>query len=152
MIVLDTHIWMWWVHSEVHLPETHGGEGLGVSIISCWAVAMVVEYARLIIPWPVTGWLDQALSYPVMRLLQELEDVAIGVEEGRHPAAPVLVFGGTQEVHPLGEQRRMRLVDVIYCQVEHDPIGIARGASHLAMLAQAQPHLSPLEGDEIGAY
>ena len=37
MIVLDTHIWVWWVHGEVHLPqthrmylETHEAEGFGL--------------------------------------------------------------------------------------------------------------------------
>jgi PIN domain nuclease of toxin-antitoxin system len=77
MIVLDTHIWVWWVHGEVHLPqthrlylETHEAEGFGVSIISCWEVAKLVEYARLTLPWPIAEWLDQALSYPGMRLLE----------------------------------------------------------------------------------
>jgi hypothetical protein len=23
MIMLDTHIWVWWVHGEMHLPPTH---------------------------------------------------------------------------------------------------------------------------------
>jgi hypothetical protein len=23
MIVLDTHIWVWWVHGDVQLPQTH---------------------------------------------------------------------------------------------------------------------------------
>lgn len=23
MIVLDTHIWVWWVHGEADLPQTH---------------------------------------------------------------------------------------------------------------------------------
>ena len=76
MIVLDTHIWVWWVHGEVHLPqahrmylETHEAEGFGLSIISCWEVAKLVEYARLTLPCPIAEWLDQALSYPGMRLL-----------------------------------------------------------------------------------
>jgi PIN domain nuclease of toxin-antitoxin system len=71
MIVLDTHIWVWWVHGEPHLPqshqiylETHEGEGLGVSIISCWEVAKLVECARLTLPCAIAEWLDQALAYP----------------------------------------------------------------------------------------
>jgi PIN domain nuclease of toxin-antitoxin system len=23
MIVLDTHVWVWWVHGDVHLPKMH---------------------------------------------------------------------------------------------------------------------------------
>ncbi len=76
MIVLDTHIWVWWVHGEAHLPqthrmylETHEADGFGVSIISCGEVAKLVEYARLTLPCPIAEWLDQALSYPGVRLL-----------------------------------------------------------------------------------
>jgi PIN domain nuclease of toxin-antitoxin system len=76
MIVLDTHIWVWWVHGEALLPQTHQiylqaheAEGLGVSIISCWEVAKLAEYMRLILPCPVDEWLDQALAYPGVRLL-----------------------------------------------------------------------------------
>jgi PIN domain nuclease of toxin-antitoxin system len=46
MIVLDTHIWIWWAHGDAHLTEgqvkflkDYGTDGLGVSVISCWEVA-----------------------------------------------------------------------------------------------------------------
>ena len=77
MIVLDTHVWVWWVHDEAQLPEddrtylqAHEADGLGVSIISCWEVAKLVEYKRLTLPIPVMDWLDQALAYPGIRLLE----------------------------------------------------------------------------------
>ena len=76
MILLDTHIWVWWVHGDAHLPdhyrtymEVHETQGLGVSAISCWEVAKLVEYGRLTLPSPVAEWLDQALTYPGIRLL-----------------------------------------------------------------------------------
>ena len=53
MIVLDTHIWIWWVDSSPQLTAQQQGwiekykpEGLGVSIISCWEVAKLVENGR----------------------------------------------------------------------------------------------------------
>ena len=68
---------MWWVHGDAQLPERyntylalHEAQGLGVSVISCWEVAKLVEYGRLILPCPVAGWLDQALAYPGIRLLE----------------------------------------------------------------------------------
>jgi PIN domain nuclease of toxin-antitoxin system len=71
VIILDTHIWVWWVHGDAHLPERyntylalHEAQGLGVSVISCWEVAKLVEYGRLTLPCPVAEWLDQALAYP----------------------------------------------------------------------------------------
>jgi PIN domain nuclease of toxin-antitoxin system len=69
VIVLDTHIWVWWVHGDEHLNkqqsdwlEENEEQGLGVSIISCWEVAKLVEYNRLTLPCPVAEWLDQALG------------------------------------------------------------------------------------------
>jgi len=76
VIVLDTHVWVWWVHDDAQLPENyrvyiqaHEADGLGVSIISCWEVAKLVEYQRLKLPIPVEEWLDQALAYPGIQLL-----------------------------------------------------------------------------------
>jgi PIN domain nuclease of toxin-antitoxin system len=70
VIVLDTHIWVWWVHGDEHLNKQQTGwlqeneeHGLGVSIISCWEVAKLVEYNRLTLPCPVAEWLDQAYLF-----------------------------------------------------------------------------------------
>lgn len=76
MIVVDTHIWIWWVHDDANLPssarvllEASEQTGIGVSAISCWEVAKLVEYQRLILPCPPSDWLTQALAYPGVRLL-----------------------------------------------------------------------------------
>ena len=65
MTVLDTHIWVWWVHGDNQLPamqkeylETNEQRGLGVSAISCWEVAKLVEYGRLVLPIPVEEWIN----------------------------------------------------------------------------------------------
>ena len=77
MIVIDTHIWVWWVHGDAHLSaqqtqwlRENEEQGLGVSIISCWEVSKLVEYGRLTLPCPVAEWLDQALGYPGISLLE----------------------------------------------------------------------------------
>jgi PIN domain nuclease of toxin-antitoxin system len=76
MIVLDTHIWVWWVQNDSRLTAQHRQwlqdyeqEGLGVSILSCWEVAKLVEKNRLILPLPINEWLDNALAYPGVQLL-----------------------------------------------------------------------------------
>lgn len=76
MIVLDTHIWIWWVHGDDHLTESQTSllrdnedHGLAISIISCWEVAKLVEYKRLALPCTVADWFDQALRYPGIVLL-----------------------------------------------------------------------------------
>jgi PIN domain nuclease of toxin-antitoxin system len=50
---------------------------LGISAISCWEVAKLVEYGRLTLPLPVLDWLDQALAYPGMRLLELTPRIAV---------------------------------------------------------------------------
>lgn len=84
MIVLDTHVWIWWVHNDPSLPQdaaqvvtANETIGLGISAISCWEIAKLVEYNRLILPLPVTDWMKQALSYPGIRLLELTPEIAI---------------------------------------------------------------------------
>lgn len=84
MIILDTHIWIWWVHGDGRLtPEysdyvqEHEAEGLGICAISCWEVAKLVEVSKLVLPIPVTDWLTQALAYPGVRLLDLSPQVAV---------------------------------------------------------------------------
>jgi PIN domain nuclease of toxin-antitoxin system len=84
VIVLDTHIWVWWVHGDVQLPERYRAylqqqeaHSLGVSAISCWEVAKLVEYGRLKLPCSVSKWFDQALAYPGVRLLDLTPQIAV---------------------------------------------------------------------------
>ena len=84
MIVLDTHVWAWWVHGDVQLPkgyrdsiQAHETDGLGVSIISCWEMAKLVEYRWLKLPVLVAEWFDQALAYPGIQLLELTPRIAV---------------------------------------------------------------------------
>lgn len=83
MIVLDTHIWVWWVDGGSHLPsdyltmlQAEAPNGLGVSAISCWEVAKLVELGRLQLTMAVDLWLAQALQSPV-RLLPLSPEAAV---------------------------------------------------------------------------
>jgi PIN domain nuclease of toxin-antitoxin system len=84
VIVLDTHIWIWWVHGSPQLlsdyrdyVQEHEADGLGISAISCWEVAELVEGGRITLPLPVGEWLAKALAYPGMRLLDLSPQVAV---------------------------------------------------------------------------
>jgi PIN domain nuclease of toxin-antitoxin system len=75
LILLDTHIWVWWADGNPQLtsaqrghPEANETTGLGVSVISCWEVAKLVEVKRLVLRHPVAEWIKQALAYPGVRL------------------------------------------------------------------------------------
>lgn len=77
MIVLDTHIWVWWVHGDEKLTREYDeyiheqeSQGLGISAISCWEVAKLVEYGRLSLPISVDEWLDEALAYSGINFLE----------------------------------------------------------------------------------
>lgn len=84
MILLDTHIWIWWVHEDERLPkklvdfiESQMEEGLGISVISCWEVAKLVERRRVDLPKPVAEWIRDALAYPGIRLVDLTPEIAI---------------------------------------------------------------------------
>ena len=76
MILLDTHVWVWWVHGDARLSEkqrqmldSRTSEGLGVSIISCWEVAKLVEYGRLKLPQNVAEWIAPLSDIPAFSCL-----------------------------------------------------------------------------------
>ncbi|MBN1891004.1 MAG: type II toxin-antitoxin system VapC family toxin [Thermoflexales bacterium] len=84
MIVLDTHVWVWWVDGSARLTQNqtqhlraHEADGLGVSVISCWEVAKLVEVGRLALSHSIHDWIDQALAYPGVRLLDLTPQIAI---------------------------------------------------------------------------
>ena len=84
MIILDTHIWVWWVDDSQQLRDRQRQiiqdnvqNGLGVSAISCWEVAKLVEYERLELACVVEEWMEQAMAYPGLQLLELTPQIAI---------------------------------------------------------------------------
>ena len=84
MILLDTHIWFWWVQDVARLTDTQRDllaasetTGLGVSVISCWEIAMLVAKKPLILSDSVDDWMRQALAYRGIRRLQLTPRIAI---------------------------------------------------------------------------
>ena len=84
MILLDTHVWVWWVQGDPVLPpamrgvlEANEKYGLGVSVISCLEVARLVAYRRLTLPKAVSQWVDEALHYPHVRLVELTPEIAV---------------------------------------------------------------------------
>jgi PIN domain nuclease of toxin-antitoxin system len=84
VIVLDTHVWVWWADGGGQLPPDYqalisaeAANGLGVCAISCWEVAKLVELGRLQLACPVDQWLTQTLRPPV-QLLPLTPEVAVG--------------------------------------------------------------------------
>ena len=83
MIVLDTHIWVWWVHGDEGLTsnktqviQANETEVIGVSPISCWEIAKLVELGRLELSTPLEKWFEQALNYPGIRIMELTPEIA----------------------------------------------------------------------------
>jgi PIN domain nuclease of toxin-antitoxin system len=76
MILLDTHILIWWIDDSPRLSQSHRqiiqsrqDDGLGISIYSCWEIAMLVEYGKLELKFSIEDWLEIALSHPNLRTI-----------------------------------------------------------------------------------
>jgi PIN domain nuclease of toxin-antitoxin system len=54
VIILDTHSWIWWVSEPERLTEQQRSatansenDSLGISAVSCWEIAKLVERGRI---------------------------------------------------------------------------------------------------------
>lgn len=84
MIVLDTHAWIWWVHDESKLSHNqieaikkNEQDTIGVSIISIWEIAKLVEYNRLTLPCKLSEWIARAKNYPGIEILDLTEEIIL---------------------------------------------------------------------------
>jgi PIN domain nuclease of toxin-antitoxin system len=81
LILLDTHVWLWWVSNSSELPQqtletirARYDGGICVSVISCWEVAQKVSIGKLELYCPVDEWITSALDP------QGVECVSLGRE------------------------------------------------------------------------
>lgn len=84
MIVLDTHIWVWWVLDSDRLSarqqeviQENETDGIGVSSISIWEVAKLVELKKLELPRSLEEWFSEALNYPGLRVVELSPEIAV---------------------------------------------------------------------------
>ncbi len=103
MILMDTHIWVWFVDESDRLSEhhkqvikQHRADGLGVSAISCWEVAKLVEYGRLKLACPIEEWMESATTMPGVQLIELTPRIAIASTKlpgdfHRDPADQIIV-------------------------------------------------------------
>ena len=84
MIVLDTHIWIWWTTninrlraSQLSAITENETDQIGVSTISCWEVAKLTERQKLILPVTLEEWFEEALEYAGVTLLDLTPEIAI---------------------------------------------------------------------------
>ncbi len=72
MILLDTHIWLWWLHSPEKLSERgrtlltigENQNSLIVCAISVWEIAVKHSNGKLPLPLPINEWFALATTRP----------------------------------------------------------------------------------------
>jgi len=75
MIILDTHIWIWWVNNDFQLLDLRrqkliaSSDVVAVSAISCFEVAWLERHQRISLPCQPTDWFDKALEHSGIALL-----------------------------------------------------------------------------------
>lgn len=85
MIILDTHVWLWFLHEPGRLSDKAQGaialaqvdRQIYVSAISVWEVAVKVSLGKLTIPLPIQDWFEMARQYPEVALEPVSGDDAI---------------------------------------------------------------------------
>ena len=86
MIVLDTHVLLWWVSGSDQLSATAekaikrtlatGNEVL-VSAISAWEVSMLIEKGRLVLSMDVENWFDEVSQIDGLRFIPVDNEIGI---------------------------------------------------------------------------
>lgn len=89
MIVLDTHVWLWWVSSPEFLSDpariavNQGAKdrALHVSSMSAWEIAMLVQKGRVELSVDVRDWIGRSERLPFLHFVPL--DNAIAVQSTR---------------------------------------------------------------------
>lgn len=82
MIVLDTHIWIWWLQGDSpFLPAHFRGQieyerDVAVSVVSCYEAAWLIGRNRVKIEGGLDEWFDSALVEARVRLLPLTPSIA----------------------------------------------------------------------------
>ena len=77
MIVLDTHVWVWWVSGSQSLPkkvqasleEAVTKREVRVSSISAWEVAQLVANGRLELTMDAADWIEKSEALPFLEFV-----------------------------------------------------------------------------------
>jgi len=84
MIVLDTHVWVWWINGCTRLSDAANGAvkaakeqgSIHISSMSVWEVAMLVRRKRLELTMDVSDWIRKCESIPFLHFDPVDNDIA----------------------------------------------------------------------------
>lgn len=108
MIVLDSHIWFWWINLEHHrippfmLTEIKDSPRAGVSAVSCFELALAHHRGRLEFPLPAREWFALALAGSGVELLPltpEISTRAVELPEVHRDPFDRIIIATTLELN-----------------------------------------------------
>ncbi len=111
-VLLDTHVWIWWITpgdslskgERRALDDAAIAGSLRLSAISLWEAQMLHQKGRLLLPIPFAAWLTRATGESILTVLPLDRDVIIaldGLPRSFHgdPADRIIV--ATARIHAL---------------------------------------------------
>lgn len=102
MILLDTHVWVWWIQNDPRMGvctsilDAARVADVAVSAVSCWEVAVLHARGRLVLDGSLDEWLDAGLHAAAVSIVNitpaiAVESVRLPGEFHRDPADRMLV-------------------------------------------------------------
>lgn len=87
MVLLDTHIWVWWLFADsrltaeerLELDRLASNHEVAISAISVWEVQMLVRKRRISIHLPFEQWIREATRPDIVDIVPLDSNVAIAV-------------------------------------------------------------------------
>ena len=86
MIVIDTHVLVWWVSGDKSLSKPAleaineaiaDDSEIIVSSISAWEIAMLIEKGRLVLSMDIENWLDEVSQIDGVRFMPVDNEIGI---------------------------------------------------------------------------
>ena len=85
MILLDTHVWVWWVsspevlssHAKEIVDNAMVNREIFISTISVWEVALLVAKGRLELTMDITDWIAKSEALPFINFISVDNNIAI---------------------------------------------------------------------------
>lgn len=85
MIVLDTHVWLWWLSNPEFLSsaaaeaidQAIARQSINISSISAWEIAILVKKGRLTLALEVQDWIMKAESLPFLHFIPVNNAIAV---------------------------------------------------------------------------
>ena len=103
MIILDTHVWLWWATGSLRLRENqrkvildHATDRVGICTFSCWEIARLVADNQVSLNVDILHWFEFASNLPGVALLDMTPEIAIESNQlpgdfHRDPADQIIV-------------------------------------------------------------